>query len=59
MADFMKPPDAIYLQYHGDGDPDDTGPVNSDDVTWCWEQINEQDIKYVRADLVKEMKSND
>lgn len=52
MTDFTKSPEAIYLQCDEDGYTDDT--------TWCRDSINDQDIKYVRADLVKEMKeSND
>lgn len=42
-----KPPEAIYLQCDEDGYTDDT--------TWCRDSINDQDIKYVRADLVKSL----
>lgn len=49
-------PDVIWLQCHGDDDPayspNDLVDVTSDDVTWCWEKIFENDVKYIRADLV-------
>ena len=40
-----KPPERIYLQiYDEDGDLRD--PI-SDDVTWCADRINENDVAYV------------
>lgn len=41
-------PEVIYLQYHGDGEPDDESPVRDCDVTWCRDRIFEHDLKYVR-----------
>jgi len=46
-------PDAIYLQLH---DPDDVDVTQAadyrgDGVTWCWEPIHENDVRYVREDL--------
>jgi hypothetical protein len=46
----MNEPDVIYLQFHGDGNPDDEGTVRDADVTWCRDQIFEHDIKYVRVE---------
>lgn len=45
----MNPPDKIYLQWHGSGDPEDGGPVDTADVTWCVDEIYTHDIPYVRA----------
>lgn len=45
-------PAELWLQLHGD--TQETGlPVDytGDDVTWCWHQINDSDVRYVRADL--------
>jgi hypothetical protein len=42
-------PDEVWLQLHGD-DSDPTDPVDfTDGVTWCWHQINDSDVRYVRA----------
>lgn len=42
-------PNVIYLQYHGDGAPDDVeGEPRDSDVTWCCDQIYKSDIRYVR-----------
>lgn len=42
-------PDIIWLQWHGDGRPDDHGEVDNRDVTWCQDKIYEHDIEYVRC----------
>lgn len=44
-------PREIWLQH----DPDNTGePFKlAHDVTWCADKINDNDIKYIRADLAK------
>ena len=48
-----KAPDKIYLQV----DPDDEGTCGwIDEITWCQDKINDNDVEYVRADLVKEVK---
>lgn len=44
------PPKVIYLQYHGDGEPDDESPVRDADVTWCRDKIFEHDLEYVRLE---------
>lgn len=49
----MSAPERIFLQWYGDADPDvegDSDP-NTEDVTWCAENIYEHDVEYVRADL--------
>jgi predicted esterase len=45
-------PERIWLQLYGDASPDD-GPVDyrNNEVTWCWENIFEHDIEYIRADI--------
>jgi hypothetical protein len=50
MSDQSTGPERIWLQYHGDCDPSDDGPVHDEDVTWCRTDIFEHDIEYVRAD---------
>lgn len=46
-------PLAIWLQWHGDGDPDAPGEVDEGEVTWSREQIFDADIEYVRAAEVR------
>lgn len=41
-------PNKIWLQWHGDGNPDEPGEPDPADVTWCQDKINEHDIEYVR-----------
>jgi len=51
-------PDVIFLQAYGEdytGDtPSDLDPVDCRDgsVTWCWHEIFNTDVKYVRLDAV-------
>jgi hypothetical protein len=45
-------PLSLWLQWHGDGSPDDDGHVAESDVTWCREKVFEHDVEYVRADRV-------
>ena len=44
-------PERIWLQWHGDADPDEAGVPDPSDVTWCEDKINDSDTEYVRADL--------
>jgi len=44
----MKAPDKIFLQWHGDGDPQDGSPVAESEVTWCRERVFTGDIEYLR-----------
>lgn len=46
----LNPPDAIWLNY-GDIDEDCTHEECADGVTWCAEEIDDSDVRYVRADL--------
>jgi hypothetical protein len=55
------PPDVIYLQWDDEdgfdeSDEDEVNPhlVPAEEVTWCEDQINEYDIKYVKAELLQE-----
>jgi hypothetical protein len=43
-------PETIWLQFDADGERVDVW----DGITWCLDQINDTDVKYVRADMVKE-----
>ena len=43
-----KPPEKIYLQFYGDGEPDEEGNVDDEDVTWCINQIFTHDVEFVR-----------
>jgi len=44
-------PERIWLQA-GDGDADEMRPYSEgSEITWCWENINSNDVAYVRADL--------
>lgn len=47
-----QPPDKIYLQWHGDGEPNDVGEVDGNEVTWCKDKIFEHDIEYVQASRI-------
>lgn len=45
-------PDRIWLQWHGDADPEyEMGEVSEGDVSWCRDKIFQYDVEYVRADL--------
>lgn len=47
-----EPPNRIWLQFHGDGSPDDPGEPDPADVTWCQDKINEHDVEYVRSSWI-------
>lgn len=51
----LEPPMKIYLQFHGDGDPDCDGPVDDEDVTWSTDQQFNQDIEYICYPWVSRM----
>lgn|SRR3990167_2611988 len=53
----MSWPEEIYLQLDPDED-NDFGTAELDDVTWCQDRQNEVDIKYIRGDLVEEIRSD-
>ena len=50
------PPEKIYLQWHGDGEPDDLGEVSEHDVTWCRNKIFNHDIEYVSASEIARLR---
>lgn len=43
-------PKEVFLQLYGDSSADE-GPVNYEagDVSWCWHQVFESDVRYVQA----------
>jgi hypothetical protein len=47
------PPKTLWLQWHGDAEPDDTGDVAQDQVTWNYEKVFNDDIEYVNADEIR------
>lgn len=42
-------PPELWLQLHGDGEPDGKPVDYKADVSWCWEQIHPHDVRYVLA----------
>ena len=42
-------PPIIYLQIGDDCITDDFSVLFGDDITWCQDKINDNDIKYIRA----------
>lgn len=44
-------PEEIWLQLYGDSRPADKAVYMDDSVTWCWHQVFDSDVRYVRADL--------
>ena len=50
-----KGPEELWLQLHGDCSDDELiEPIDytDDSVTWCWHQIHDSDVRYVRADTI-------
>ncbi len=54
-------PHEIWLQVHGDGDKSEGLPPDGVEVTWCADQINDSDIRYIidKRHLKKASKSNE
>lgn len=51
----MSAPERIYLQACDDPDCDECEMVSGHEgQTWCVDRINEHDVEYVRADLVRD-----
>lgn len=51
-----KPPAAIWLQFNGDAEPDEDGPVRFEDVTWSVDRVFRGDTKYVQETRQNTMK---
>lgn len=49
------PPAKLWLQWNGDGDPEDTSPVDEECVTWAGDKIFASDVCYIRADVAASM----
>ena len=45
-------PKKVWLQNVGDADQ-----LYDDEVTWCGEKINEDDVEYIRADEIERLRS--
>lgn len=43
----------LWLQWHGDGDPEDEGAVYEKEVTWSREKIFDGDVEYVHAGEIR------
>jgi hypothetical protein len=41
-------PDKIYLQWHGDSEPNDSSAVDPMDVTWSQDRVFPSDIEYIK-----------
>ena len=52
-AEAKKPHDQIWLQWFGPDYPEHAERYFNDDVTWCEDKINEEDIRYIRADVAE------
>ena len=52
LARLVVPLD-LWLQWHGDGDPEDDGEVCESEVTWSREKIFDGDVEYVHADEIR------
>ena len=49
-------PKKIYLQVDPEGDAaPDVDVFDTNEVTWCQDQINDNDVAYIRVDLVESM----
>jgi len=46
-------PSTIWLQWHGDGDPSDPGPVSSGEVTWSTARVFESELEFVNAEEIR------
>lgn len=58
MSGLHKAHETIWLQIDPDGescDPEQWGVA--DDATWCQDQINSNDVKYIRADKVEDLEA--
>jgi hypothetical protein len=43
----------LWLQWYGDGTPEDDGEVCESEVTWCRDKIFDADVEYVCADEIR------
>ena len=49
------PPKKIYLQWDGDAKEGSELPQEKrGEITWCEDKINNRDVTYIRADIVRE-----
>lgn len=46
------PPEKIYLQWDGDGEPGDVPLEKRGEVSWCTDKIWPGDVEYIRADTI-------
>ena len=51
----QKPPYMIYLQVDPGGEKaEGVDMIGPNDITWCQDKINDTDVKYIRADSIKD-----
>jgi hypothetical protein len=43
----------LWLQWYGDGTPEDDGEICESEVTWSREKIFDHDVEYVHADEIR------
>ncbi len=55
MSEPRKAPNTIWLQVDPEGESYDPEYYDADDMTWCKDKINDNDVEYVRADHVAEI----
>lgn len=48
----MSAPEKIYLQVPDEAE--DFEDAEKGEMTWCRDKINEKDVEYVRADIVRQ-----
>jgi len=49
-----KLPERIWLQWYGEGTPEEGGPPCIDEeITWCVDKIWDHDIEYIRPEQLK------
>jgi len=50
-------PNKIFLQWHGEGDPQDPRSPSQGDVTWSKDKVFEHDIEYVKAPEIQRLEA--
>ena len=56
MKNIKTWPEVIFLQLGEEDVTPDYSSVKDYEITWCVDSIGQQDVKYIRADLVNRRK---